>query len=252
MNIFKSEVYKLFRKKEVFLFAFIAFACPVLLSVLMGSNSNSMSIQGMEHMGGGFFSLFVYSLLFDLFLIPVIFSTIVVRCWASDFNNGTIAYDITITNSRKKVFIGRVLVCLLVCILYTIMIIVTAILSYKFLGATSEYYTENIMYLVEEKYVHFIITTFLVVLFTCSLSTLFSMSEKPAASTLITIGLFIASRLLEKINPIKEWLPTYLLSASNSLEMNQFDFIKDIIIIVVISGCAYVLSFYIFKRKNIA
>lgn len=61
MNILKSEVFKMFHKKEIYIFTFLLIGCAILFSYLMGTNSNILEIQGLNELGGGFFAVFVYS-----------------------------------------------------------------------------------------------------------------------------------------------------------------------------------------------
>ncbi|HKM33526.1 MAG TPA: ABC transporter permease [Lachnospiraceae bacterium] len=251
MNVIKSEIFKMIRKKEVYLFLVLVLSCSALFAVLMGKDSTSMQIQGLDKMGGEFFSVFLYVFLFELFLVPIIFAVVVVRTWASDFSNGTIAYDITLSNNRTVVFIGKVIISLGVCLVYTAILIGSAILFYRVLAASGKYYTSDLMYLVDDSYWKFLITSLLVVLFICAITTFFSMSENPTLSIILTIGLLMLFRLLEKVESIKQWIPTHLLNASNSLEATTEDFWIGVIVIVAISGGLYAVSYKIFKKKNI-
>ena len=251
MNILKSEFFKMLHKKETYLFAVLILGCSVFFSILIGTNNTSMQIQGLDMMGGGLFTVFFYTFLFELFLFPIIISTIVIRIWASDFSNGTIAYDITITNNRTIVFLGKVVVSLVACLIYTLILIGLGFLSYKIFAVSGKYYTSDLLYLVNDTYWKFLITSLLVVIFICSLSTLFSMSENSTLSMVLTIGLLMVSRLLEKVKNIKEYMPTYLLNCSNTLTSSNQDFWIGVIVIIAISGGLYVLSYKIFKKNNI-
>ena len=253
MRVLKFEIFKMIHKKEIFIFLFFIIGCSALFASLLGSDSDIMIISGLERMGGMFFSVFVYNFVSELFLIQIIIAVTVAGIWASELNNGTIAYVLTMAKSRKQIFLIKSGLSVTYSILYIALLFTSCWLFYLLIGRNGKYYTDNFMSLIEGRLGSYFIIILLMIVFTCSLVTLISMLESQMKALFYYMILLILMRILEQVKAIKEFIPSYLFSGNHVYagDWDSSKLLRSIIIIFIWSGVFYAISYIIFKKKNI-
>jgi hypothetical protein len=254
MRVLKSELFKMTHKKDIYIICLCLIGFAILFSYMMGSNSDTMIITGLDKMGAMFFSVFLYNYTSGLFLFQIITAVTVTGIWAAEFSNGTIATTITKAKSRRQVFIQKSLVALTYSIIYLIILFVAGWIFYSTIGSTSQYYTTDFMFNMKGDLIGLMITMLLSVLFCNAAVTLFSMMESQIKALLLYLVTLIVMKVLERVEAIRSFVPTYL-TGSNlafSNEWNTALMVKSIVIILIWSGLLYAASLIIFKKKNIS
>lgn len=253
MRILKTELYKLIHRREFYISLSFLTLFSLIFSVLLGTDSNVMELSGGGGVSASMFTVFIVQFISSFFGLVIINGVITANIWAGELLDGTISQLILKAKNRGALFINKVLVSYICGFIYFICIIVSSSIFYIAIGRYGEYYISNYFEITGEMYPIFIIITVLYMMFITSLMVFLSVNLSSMKALLTMIGIFILFKILERIDKIKEILPTYLSDAQHIFTDSWEN--RDTIIAILLMIFYIVLlnfaAYTIFKKKDI-
>lgn len=249
----KYELFKMSRRIEIYIFFGVLIFLSAIFAHLFGINSNVLILSGTKKIGGVLFYMIIYSFLASLLLFPLIIISSTAAVWATELTSGTIAYSIVWMESRTNIFVTKCLNTIMLTIVYNFFLIVSSVFLFLMLGKSGEMYSSEIFYGVGNQVFEFIFIAIMYSVFLSALSTLYSMFGNTSMTIIGGVATIIILKILEQVDYIKRYLPTYIINPTNVLDKAYKinDLYMCIIYTILLSGGIYVLAYSIFKRKNI-
>jgi len=237
VRFYYIELYKLFRRKDVFWSLLISVSLPLLFGLLAKVGSKMLTIEG--EFSATSYAIIILGLLKDLFLFYFIFIIFTSSIFAGELEKGNLSLLLIRSESRIKIFLSKVLALLTVLIVLIFSIILSGIISYYIFLYNTKFATKEFLGKVAPLYDPFLLIfeIALLIMIVILLSLFFNVYK----TSLLSIGLIIIMKVLERVDKIKAFIPTYL---ANTTVLSNIYKTKHELLIKVIKNAGF-LSIYI-------
>lgn len=203
------ELYKLSNRRDVFWSLLIAVSLPLLIGLLAKTGSKMLTIGGKFPAMG--YAIITLDFLRDMFFFYFIFIILTSSIFAGELEKGNLSLLLIRSESRVRILLSKVFALITVLIVFIFSIILSGIISYyvflyntKF--ATNEFLGKGVETALLYTPFLLIFEIALLIMITALLSLFFNVYK----TNLLSIGLVILMKVLEKVDKIKAFIPTYL------------------------------------------
>lgn len=203
------ELYKLFKRKDVFWSLLISIFVPLLFGLLAKTESDILTISG-EKFSAIQYAIMMFGFLKSLFLFYFMFIIFTSSTFAGELEKGNLSLLLVRSENRVKIMLSKVLALLTVLMVFIFFVILSGIISYYIFLYNIKFATNEFL---GKEYLRFlympllsIFEIALLIMITMLLSLFFGVYK----TNLLSIGLIILMKVLEKVDKIKVFIPTYL------------------------------------------
>ncbi|MDP9749888.1 MULTISPECIES: ABC transporter permease [Thermoanaerobacter] len=203
------ELYKLFKRKDVFWSLLISIFVPLLFGLLAKTESDILTISG-EKFSAFQYAIMMFGFLKSLFLFYFMFIIFTSSTFAGELEKGNLSLLLVRSENRVKIMLSKVLALLTVLMVFIIFVVLSGIISYYIFLYNTKFATNEFL---GRQYLTFlympllsIFEIILIIAVTMLLSLFFGIYK----TNLLSIGLIILMKVLEKVDKIKGFIPTYL------------------------------------------
>ena len=208
-RFYPVELYKLSRRKDVLWSLIIGILVPLLMAFLAYKGSKSLQ------MAGGTLSAFQYSILmFDflktLFFFYIVFIVFTSSIVSGEIEEGSLSFLIIRSERREKIILAKFLALLTLLIVFVVLVFLSGIGSYYAFFNSTKYATHEFLGKPYLPFLYVLILSTFELAFVIAFTMLISLFFNRYVTLLLSMGSIILMKVLENIEKIKRFLPTYI------------------------------------------
>lgn len=245
------ELYKLLRRKDVFWSLLIAICVPLLFGLLAKTGSSMLTIRG-DKFSALEYAILILEFLRGLLFLYFIFIIFTSSSLAGELEKGNLSLLLIRSESRVKVIMAKLFALITILIFFIISISFSSIVNYyiflyntKFV--TNEFLRDGFLAILYDPFV-LIFQVSLIIVITELLSLFFNNYQ----ANLISMGLIILMKVLERVDKIKKFIPTYLWSIAEKTEHEIIiKSLQNIGLLGVYISIVLIVTFYYFSKMDI-
>ncbi len=255
MIIYHMELYKLFKKKIVWLLLIVSLL-PFLYASAMYFNLSFISINAKETFNCIDYAYVMWNLIIILGLPTIMYLLIGSNTVSSELEGGQIRMLLTRVCSRKKLLAYKFLAVSTLVAMFCIICFFTSTAAYYLFVAKTSY--GNGMFLSKDTLaiISSVLLSNLEILFLIALTFLFGIRMKSYSTFLVTLGIFIVLKIFGNVPYLKVIMPGYISSFSNFSDLSSGSLLLKFAIYFILLMLYIVFTFkttvYKFNRMDVS
>lgn len=250
------ELYKFFRRKEVYWALLIGVIIPIFFGFLTKIGGNVTDLGGLKFSALGYgISMFEFLKVLFFYFVFIIFTS---STFAGELEKGSLSLLLVRSENRTKVILSKFFAVITVLAIFVILIIISGIISYyAFLYNTKFAINEFFARQVEGPHLYGLFLSFFELVFIILCALFLSLYFTNYKTILFSVGLVILMKVLESVDKIKKFIPTHLanidaitISVKTQQEFS-IKFMQNLLLLSLYSLAILILAIYKFSRMDI-
>lgn len=247
----RTEIFKLIHKKEFYIIYLCVFILIFLFAFLVG-NDSSVIQASINSIGGGFFIVFISDFFSTVFIWQLLSIVFVTSIWSKEIFDYTIQQSIVIIGNRMTVYKSKLIIqSFVIGLLYLIMMLVSGLL-FEMVCKDAACYSNDFFNIIGDRLGIYLAINFFYILFFSNVVMLLSMKFESIKTLLISVVVLVAVRMLERVDVIKNYIPSYFGTSSYifSEDVSGEDLFIRLILLVVLTIVCILVGRWILKRRE--
>jgi len=255
VSIYFMELYKLFKKKIVWILLIVSLL-PFLYASAMYFNLSFISINVQDKFNCIDYAYVMWNLIIILGLPTIMYLLIGSNTVSSELEGGQMRMLLTRICSRKKLLVYKFLAISTLVSIFCITCLITSTVAYYLFVVKTSY--ANGMFLSEDTLaiISSVLLSNLEILFLIALTFLFGIRMKSYSTFLVTLGIFIVLKIFGNVPYLKVIMPGYISGFSNFVGLSSGSLLLKLaiyfILLMIYIFFTFKMTLYKFNRMDVS